>query len=101
MDALASNLLEEGKKNKEWKKEIDKNLNFYFKNIDLSKIVPIPGDLTKLDIGIDPDIRIDILKKVDLIIHAAADVSHVGSYEKYHNINVLGTKNLLKFIMPT
>ena len=80
------------------KKEIDKNLNFYFKNINLSKIIPIPGDLTKRNVGIDPNNKIDVLKKVDLIIHAAADVSHVGNYEKYHNTNVLGTKNLLNFI---
>jgi len=82
----------------ESKIEISKNLKFYFKDIDLAKIIPVPSDITKEDLGIGSDFKEKIMEKVDLVIHTAADVSHVGDYAKYHKTNVLGTENLINFV---
>lgn len=60
-----------------------------FKNIEYEKFL---GDLS------DYQSLVDAVEGIELIIHAAAEVSSWGSYKHFKRVNVDGTKNLLKAV---
>lgn len=69
-------------------------LKYYFddKYMDLmgSKIIPIVGDIT------DENLCKILPENIQTIIHTAASVKHYGSYKYFEDINVNGTKNVIK-----
>ncbi len=83
---------------KDAENDVANNLRNYFKEIDLSKIRVVRGDISEIGLSIEFSVKKEILESVELVIHAAADVSHVGDYNKFYRTNVLGTKNILDFI---
>lgn len=70
-------------------------LNYYFGNTydnEIGKrIIPVIGNVEQ--IGLSENIPYD----VQTVIHTAATVKHYGSYEYFHNVNVLGTENVVAY----
>mgnify|MGYP003304350228 CR=1 FL=1 len=62
-----------------------------------TRIIPILGDITKADLGIDAAVKDVLLQEVDMIIHAAADTKINHSKTKLWECNVNGTRHMLKF----
>lgn len=61
------------------------------------RIVAIPGDLVVPDLGLTVERYSDLTKRIDAIIHSAADVRHVGNYASLAKVNVEGTRYVLDF----
>lgn len=59
------------------------------------KVVILNGDLTKKDLGIDKKQFVEIMKNVHTIINCAANVKHIGKYEKFYRDNVKSVQNLI------
>ncbi|WP_408955077.1 amino acid adenylation domain-containing protein [Natroniella sp. ANB-PHB2] len=80
---------------------LKKKARFYFgSQLDKylqNRIVVVEGDLTKDNLGLKEKRYQQLSKKVDTVIHTAADVRHYGKYEDFKRINVMGTKRLLDF----
>lgn len=74
-------------------------LKFYFgeKYTDLHRVEVICGDLQKDNFGLDDDTYQRLVKNVDMVINSAASVKHYGSYQYFHEANVVTTKRLIKF----
>ena len=83
--------------------------NFYFKNkyskeFLFKRIEVIIGDITYSDLKISSDILDSLGKKLDLVIHTAALVKHLGKYSEFQKMNIRGTKNVanlcIKYNIP-
>ncbi|PTY80634.1 hypothetical protein B5V89_00730 [Heyndrickxia sporothermodurans] len=70
--------------------------NFYINYNLKDRVVVIPGDFTKADLGLSKEDYAKVQEKVNSIIHCGADVRHFGSKEEFTKTNVDSTKNLLK-----
>lgn len=73
-------------------------LKFYFpKEHEYFRYKVKIGDIEKPQLGLsDEDYKI-LVKRVDMVIHTAANVSHAGHYEDFERTNVFGTKNVIDF----
>lgn len=66
-------------------------------NYPNDRIIPIVGDITKEQLGVDNEM-IDTMKAdVSDIIHCAADVSFFCAWERAKSINYMGTCNVISF----
>ncbi len=78
-------------------------LSYYFGNEIIGhpeyaiRVQILNSDLEKPKLGLGNGTYCALSDKIDVIIHAAANVSHYGEYQKYYATNVLSTLNLLKF----
>ena len=72
-------------------------LNFYFNHMrgPHPRVSPVPGDIGIDGLGMSSAEHEGIAKKVDTVVHAAADVRHFGETAHFENVNVLGTKRML------
>ncbi|XP_015057086.1 fatty acyl-CoA reductase 1-like [Solanum pennellii] len=62
------------------------------------KVFPIAGDISIEDFGIEnSEMKYEMLKEIDIIIHSAATTRFDERYDIAMNINVLGAFNVLKF----
>ncbi|KAK6776497.1 hypothetical protein RDI58_027498 [Solanum bulbocastanum] len=62
------------------------------------KVFPIAGDISIEDFGIEnSEMKDEMLKEIDIIIHSAATTRFDERYDIAMNINVLGASNVLKF----
>ena len=78
---------------------LDSVFDYYFEgmNEELQKRVRIVrGDITKNLLGLSEAQYSSLSRKIDIIIHSAANVKHYGSFDDFNKTNVLGTKELLK-----
>ena len=57
------------------------------------------GDIRDPKLGLSDEEYETLLKKVDMVIHTAANVSHAGHYEDFERTNVIGTQNVVDFCM--
>ncbi len=57
------------------------------------------GDIREAKLGLSDEEYETLLKKVDMVIHTAANVSHAGHYEDFERTNVIGTQNVVDFCM--
>jgi nucleoside-diphosphate-sugar epimerase len=55
----------------------------------------LPVELRFADVT-DPDSLINSMKGVSVVIHSAGKVSDWGKWQDFYNVNVIGTKNVLK-----
>ena len=62
-----------------------------------SRIVPVIGDLTRPQMGLDDEDYQDLAEEIDLIFHCAAFVNYVHPYEVAKPHTVDGTLEVLKF----
>ena len=86
------------------KKRIVSMFNFYFKDkyteeFLFSKIKVIVGDITVKNLGLSDSQFETLGNTVDLVIHSAALVKHIGKYEEFERLNLNGTKNVADFCM--
>ena len=61
------------------------------------RIIPVPGDLTLPQMGLDNDHFQELAETIDLIFHCAASVNYVYPYSAAKPHTVGGTLELLKF----
>ena len=57
------------------------------------------GDINQPRFGLSEDDYALLAKKVDMVIHTAANVSHAGHYSDFERTNVIGTQNVIDFCM--
>ena len=57
------------------------------------------GDINKPEFGLSHEDYEMLAKKVDMVIHTAANVSHAGNYADFEATNVIGTQNVIDFCM--
>ncbi|EEF33299.1 oxidoreductase, putative [Ricinus communis] len=62
------------------------------------KMTPIPGDISREDLGIeDFNLRDEILKDIDVVINFAATTNFDERYDVALGVNTLGALNVLNF----
>ena len=59
------------------------------------KTIVLDGDLTKSNLGLSDNEYKSIVKEVHTIINCAANVKHIGKYDKFYRDNVVTVKNLI------
>ncbi len=57
------------------------------------------GDINQVRFGMSDEDYELLVKKVDMVIHTAANVSHAGHYADFERTNVIGTQNVIDFCM--
>lgn len=62
------------------------------------KIIVINGDLSLSNFGLDEKEYQNLANNTDTIIHCAADVNNIKSFENLYNSNILSTINIAKFM---
>src|SRR4029453_521432 len=63
---------------------------------EVSRIIPVPGDLSQSQLGLTTEEFQMLAGKVDAIYHSAAMVNWVYSYEQLKPSNVNGIREILK-----
>jgi len=61
-----------------------------------NRIIPVVGDLSKSNFGLDKDTYDFLTREIDEIYHNGAFVNHLYNYEMLRATNVLGTIEILK-----
>jgi amino acid adenylation domain-containing protein/thioester reductase-like protein len=89
------------KNNEDSEQRLKSILNFYFENKydeEFGKrIFVVYGDITKENFGLEPKEYELLGKKIDVVVNSAALVKHFGDFEMFKSINVIGTKNIIKY----
>jgi len=65
-------------------------------NLDMDRIVPLPGDLAARDLGLPPGTFDKLARTVDVIHHVGALVNFTYPYEELRAANVTGTAELIR-----
>ncbi|AKT42957.1 amino acid adenylation domain-containing protein [Chondromyces crocatus] len=63
---------------------------------DVSRIVPIPGDLARARLGLSDEQLAFLTENVDAIYHSGADVNYVNPYFSHRDANIGGTREILR-----
>ena len=78
-------------------------LHFYFKEeLDEylgTRFFILTGSVTKENFGLNLEEMQEMSSKVSCVINAAANVKHFGNYEKFKEINVDATQNMIEFCL--
>ncbi|KXG25392.1 hypothetical protein SORBI_3007G169900 [Sorghum bicolor] len=61
------------------------------------KLIPLAGDITKEDLGLEPATFDDLAKEMDVIVNVAATTNFYGRYDVSLGVNVMGVKHLWEF----
>ena len=73
-------------------------LEYYFpKEYKKFNYKVVIGDITQPKLGLTDEKYHGLAKKIDMVIHTAANVSHAGHYEEFEITNVTGTQNVIDF----
>lgn len=70
---------------------------FNCSQLDLSKVWPIGGDITKPNLAISDNDRRLLIDSVSIVIHSAANVRFTGPLNSFVRQNALGTDNVMAF----
>lgn len=85
----------------DYRERVDQKYAYYFKDepsvSSRANIHIISGDITLDHLGMDEPMYNGLAQSIDCVIHAAALVSHYGSYNNFFMNNVQGTANVIKF----
>ena len=80
------------------KDKFTKVIKYYFpKEYETFNYKVYEGDIEKEHFGLADEDYNRLLKKIDMVIHTAANVSHAGHYENFERTNVIGTQNVIDF----
>lgn len=63
---------------------------------DLDRVVALPADLARPDLGMAEEDRRRLVDGLELIVHNAATVSFARTYGQLRDVNVLATRDLLR-----
>ncbi len=75
-------------------------LKYYFpKAHEYFRYKVVTGDIKQPKFGLSAEDYDLLLKKVDMVIHTAANVNHAGQYSEFERTNVIGTQNVIDFCM--
>lgn len=89
------------KNNEDAEERLKNILHFYFNNKYNNefgkRIFVVYGDITKKDFGLNKDEYNLLGENIDTVINSAALVKHFGDFDMFNSINVLGTKNIIKY----
>lgn len=89
------------KPNKTYTERLTEILHNYFdEKYDLligNQIIPIEGDLTRDNLGINITLYKELIGKIDSVINCASLVKHFGDYNLFYNTNVTSVRNIIKF----
>ena len=89
------------KNNEDSEQRLKSTLKFYFDdkydNEFGNRIFVIYGDITKKNFGLDQKEYEMLGKQVQIVVNSAALVKHFGDFEMFKSINVIGTKNIIKY----
>lgn len=73
-------------------------LKEYFpKEFEFMSYKVIKGDIEKEHFGLEQEKYEVLTRRVDMVIHTAANVQHAGHYEDFERTNVIGTQNVIDF----
>lgn len=82
--------------------KLKKVLKHYFpKEFEYFRYKVKIGDIKKPKLGLSDEDYAILTKRVDMVIHTAANVSHAGNYEEFEKTNVIGTQNVIDFCMES
>ena len=82
------------------KEKLKNTLKYYFpKEHEYFRYRVRIGDISEPKLGLSDEEYDQLLKKVDMVIHTAANVNHTGRYEEFERTNVLGTQHVIDFCM--
>ena len=82
------------------KEKLRGTLKYYFpKEYEYFRYKVRLGDIRDPQLGLSKEEYDLLLKKVDMVIHTAANVNHTGRYEEFERTNVLGTQHVIDFCM--
>lgn len=62
-----------------------------------TQVLPVPGDFTKPDLGLEERTRRTLEDSVTLVLHAGAEIGFQKSKQELQTANYDGTKNMLSF----
>jgi amino acid adenylation domain-containing protein/thioester reductase-like protein len=65
-------------------------------DLDLDRVVPLPGDLAARDLGLPPGTFDELARTADVIHHVGALVNFTYPYEELRAANVTGTAELIR-----
>ena len=82
-------------------RRISDNLATYELRADLSRIIPILGDLAEARLGLDDATRAQLAATIDVIYHNGGAVNFIAPYEKLEAANVRGTREVLELAATT
>ncbi|XP_044500194.1 fatty acyl-CoA reductase 2, chloroplastic-like [Mangifera indica] len=68
-----------------------------YQDFMLSKVVPIPGNIGESNLGMNPDLMMEIAKEVDVIINSAANTTFDERFDVAVSINTRGPSRVLDF----
>jgi polyketide synthase PksN len=77
--------------------EIDETIKLQYEQ----RIIPVIGDITKNNLGLDEELYNKLANTIDMVVHIAGKISLHGSYEEVKEVNVNGTRNMIKFALKT
>ena len=78
--------------------KLKETLKYYFpREHEYFAYKVILGDIAEPMLGLDEQTYQALARKVDMVIHTAANVSHAGNYADFERTNVLGTQNVIDF----
>jgi len=64
---------------------------------DAKRMVPVLGDLTQTNLGLDDEQFAFLAANMDAVYHCAAHVSYIEPYALHRPVNVVGTQEVLRF----
>ena len=80
--------------------KLKETLKYYFPNeFEYFRYKVRKGDICDPKLGLGDNGYELLLKKVDMVIHTAANVNHAGKYEDFERTNVCGTQHVIDFCM--
>lgn len=73
-------------------------LKYYFpKEYEYFTYKVAKGDIEQPNFGLTPEEYQKLAKRVDMVIHTAANVHHAGNYSDFERTNVMGTQHVIDF----
>ncbi|MCA0756975.1 thioester reductase domain-containing protein [Paenibacillus sp. N4] len=70
---------------------------FGFTPFDRNRVTVVNGDLVEDRFGLEEEHYHSLAETIDCIIHSAAIVKHFGPYSEFEELNVNGTKRIIRF----
>lgn len=71
--------------------------NYFPKEYEYFTYKVVKGDIVEPRFGLEPEEYETLAKRVDMVIHTAANVNHAGHYSEFERTNVTGTQNVIDF----
>ncbi|WP_409523622.1 thioester reductase domain-containing protein [Nitrincola sp. MINF-07-Sa-05] len=63
------------------------------------RVVPVLGNISKPNLGLDEETFQKLAEDMDLVMHSAANVSLIASFEKLAPVNLDGTRQVIAFCL--